>query len=59
MKRTGINLDDQLVADAAKVLGTRTEAETVDAALREVLATRRRVLELTCPGTPGVAGESS
>lgn len=47
MSRTVIDLDDVLVADAAKALGTRTKKETVNTALREVLDTRRRALALT------------
>nr|WP_282547613.1 type II toxin-antitoxin system VapB family antitoxin [Streptomyces rochei] len=45
--RTVIDLDDQLVADVAKALGTSTKKETVDTALREVLENRRRALALT------------
>ncbi|MEV6325075.1 MULTISPECIES: type II toxin-antitoxin system VapB family antitoxin [Nocardia] len=47
MTRTVIDLDDQLVADVSKALGTGTKKETVNAALREVLETRRRALALT------------
>ncbi|MFD7278310.1 type II toxin-antitoxin system VapB family antitoxin [Streptomyces sp. NPDC059862] len=46
-----IDLDDQLVADVAKALGTSTSTSTkneaVDTPLREVLENRRRVLALT------------
>jgi Arc/MetJ family transcription regulator len=42
-----IDLDDGLVADVAKALGTSTKKETVNTALREVLETRRRALALT------------
>ncbi|MFC9245120.1 type II toxin-antitoxin system VapB family antitoxin [Streptomyces sp. NPDC057136] len=47
MSRTVIDLDDELVADVAKALGTRTKRETVNPALREVLENRRRALALT------------
>ncbi|MFE4665559.1 type II toxin-antitoxin system VapB family antitoxin [Streptomyces sp. NPDC056716] len=47
MTRTVIDLDDQLVADVAKALGTLTKKETVNTALREVLENRRRALALT------------
>jgi Arc/MetJ family transcription regulator len=47
MSRTVIDLDDQLVADVAKALGTSTKKETVNTALREVLENRRRALALT------------
>jgi Arc/MetJ family transcription regulator len=46
-KRTNINLDRQLVAAAAGVLGTAQTTETVHAALREVVdrAARKRLAE--------------
>jgi Arc/MetJ family transcription regulator len=47
MSRTVIDLDDELVASAAKALGTGTKKETVNTALREVLEIRRRALALT------------
>ncbi|WP_405734213.1 type II toxin-antitoxin system VapB family antitoxin [Streptomyces sp. NBC_00028] len=46
MSRTVIDLDDQLLADVAKALGTSTKKETVNTALREVLESRRRALAL-------------
>jgi Arc/MetJ family transcription regulator len=46
MTRTVIDLDDDLVADVAKALGTGTKKETVNTALREVLENRRRALAL-------------
>ncbi|MGO4417561.1 type II toxin-antitoxin system VapB family antitoxin [Streptomyces sp. MCAF7] len=47
MSRTVIDLDDDLLADVAKALGTRSKKETVNTALREVLENRRRALALT------------
>ena len=47
MSRTVIDLDDELVADVARALGTRTKKDTVNAALREVLENRRRAVALT------------
>jgi Arc/MetJ family transcription regulator len=47
MSRTVIDIDDELVADVAKELGTRTKKDTVNAALRAVLENRRRALALT------------
>jgi Arc/MetJ family transcription regulator len=47
MSRTVIDLDDDLVADVARALGTRTKKDTVNAALREVLENRRRAVALT------------
>lgn len=42
VKRTNINLDMDLVADAARQLGTRRTTDTVHAALRDVIARGRR-----------------
>ncbi|MFF0307636.1 type II toxin-antitoxin system VapB family antitoxin [Streptosporangium sp. NPDC004379] len=42
-----IDLDDDLLAEVAKALGTGTKRETVNTALREVLENRRRALALT------------
>ena len=42
-----IDLDDDMLADVAQALGTRTKKDTVNAALREVLESRRRALALT------------
>jgi Arc/MetJ family transcription regulator len=47
MARTVIDLDDELLASVAKALGTSTKKDTVNAALREVLANRRRAMALT------------
>jgi Arc/MetJ family transcription regulator len=47
MARTVIDLDDELVAEVARALGTRTKKETVNTALREVLENRRRAMALT------------
>lgn len=47
MTRTMIDLDDDLLAEVSKALGTSTKKETVNSALREVLETRRRAMALT------------
>lgn len=47
MTRTVIDLDDVLVADVAKALGTSTKKDTVNTALREILEIRRRTVALT------------
>ena len=47
MSRTVIDLDDELVAEVAQALGTRTKKDTVNTALREVLESRRRAVALT------------
>lgn len=44
---TVLDLDDDLLAKAAKALGTSTAKDTVNAALREVLEIRRGALALT------------
>ena len=41
--KTPIELDDEALAAAAEVLGTRTKKDTVNAALREVSARLRRL----------------
>jgi hypothetical protein len=45
--KTSLAIDREKVAEAREILGTRTLAETVDAALDEViaLAARRRLME--------------
>lgn len=39
---TNIDIDEELVAEAMKVSGTRTKREVVDRALREMVARARR-----------------
>jgi Arc/MetJ family transcription regulator len=47
MTKRLIDIDDHALGEARRVLGTGTDAETVDAGLREViaLAARRREIE--------------
>ena len=40
--RTTLNLERELVAEAAQILGTTRTTDTVRAALRDVVARRRR-----------------
>lgn len=56
MSRTVIDLDDDLVAEVAKALGTSTKKETVNSALREVLESRRRALALARLREAGAEG---
>lgn len=42
MTKTLIDVDDELLADAARVLGTQTKKDTVNAALAETVALARR-----------------
>jgi len=46
--RTNIEIDDDVLSEAQQLLGTATKRETVDSALREVVARHRRlgILEL-------------
>jgi Arc/MetJ family transcription regulator len=46
--RTNIEIDNELMEEALKVTGSRTEREVVDLALRELVQRRRRkdMLEL-------------
>lgn len=56
MTRTVIDLDEDLLADVAKALGTSTKKETVNTALREVLEYRRRALALARLRTAAAEG---
>jgi Arc/MetJ family transcription regulator len=40
--RTNIDLDDQVLAEAQRLTGAATKRETVDIALRELVARRRQ-----------------
>lgn len=42
MSRTLVDIDDELLAEAARLLGTRTKKDTVHAALVELVKQRRR-----------------
>jgi Arc/MetJ family transcription regulator len=46
--RTNIDIDDDLLAEAAKIAGTTTKKSTVETALRELIRRHemKRVLEL-------------
>jgi Arc/MetJ family transcription regulator len=41
--RTNIEIDDKVLAEAQRLMGTRTKRETVDMALRELVARQRRL----------------
>ena len=47
--RTNIEIDDDVMREAQRLSGTRTKRETVDLALRELVARHRRlgILELS------------
>jgi Arc/MetJ family transcription regulator len=40
--RTNIEIDDEVLAEAQRLTGARTKRETVDVALRELVARRRQ-----------------
>lgn len=46
MARTVIDLDDDLMVDVARALGTKTKKDTVNSALREIVLNRRRATAL-------------
>ena len=46
MRKTSVDIDDDLIAEARKVLGTASIKDTVDAALREVLRAEARRQEI-------------
>ena len=41
--RTNIEIDDEVMREAQRLIGARTKRETVDAALRELVARHRRI----------------
>jgi Arc/MetJ family transcription regulator len=41
--RTNIDIDEKLIAEAMKLMGTRTKKETVDKALQAQVAIKRQV----------------
>lgn len=60
MTKTLVDVDDEQLAAAQRVLQTQTKKDTVNAALREVtaLAARRRDLQrLVSGGLPGLEDE--
>ncbi|MEU4422815.1 type II toxin-antitoxin system VapB family antitoxin [Actinoplanes sp. NPDC024001] len=51
-----INVDDEALTTAAEILGTSGTQDTVNAALREVIAVRRRLEAFERLGEMGAAG---
>lgn len=43
MPKTSVDVDPDIVRQAAAILGTRTLRETIDAALRDVVDAKRRL----------------
>lgn len=48
--RTNIDIDDDVLREAQRLVGTRTKRETVDFALRELVARHRRLGVLALGG---------
>lgn len=62
MSRTILDLDDELLEQAAEILGTTTKKATVNAALKAVVdrEKRREFADwLKSGGLPGLAGQST
>jgi Arc/MetJ family transcription regulator len=59
--RTNIEIDDEVMSEARRLIGARTKRETVDTALRELVARHRRIGVLDLRGKvrwEGDLGES-
>lgn len=48
--RTNIDIDDDVLREAQRLVGARTKRETVDFALRELVARQRRIGVLALRG---------
>ncbi|MCA2220411.1 MULTISPECIES: type II toxin-antitoxin system VapB family antitoxin [Nonomuraea] len=57
MTKTLIDLDDEALAEAAKLLGTSSKKDTVNAALREIVDRRRRAAAVARMREMVAAGE--
>ncbi|TMR88590.1 type II toxin-antitoxin system VapB family antitoxin [Nonomuraea basaltis] len=57
MAKTVIDLDDEALAEAARVLGTTSKKDTVNAALREIVDRRRRAAAVARMREMVAAGE--
>ncbi len=57
--RTNIEIDDRVMKEAQRLLGTPTKRETVDTALREVVARHRRIGVLDLRGKVHWEGDLS
>lgn len=55
--RTNIEIDDEVMREAQRLLGTQTKRETVDMALREIVARHRRLGVLDLRGKVRWAGD--
>ncbi|GAB3877967.1 type II toxin-antitoxin system VapB family antitoxin [Microbispora bryophytorum] len=57
MTKTLIDLDDEALAEAAKLLGTSSKKDTANAALREIVDRRRRAAAIARMGEMVAEGE--
>ncbi|WP_433517542.1 type II toxin-antitoxin system VapB family antitoxin [Nonomuraea sp. CA-143628] len=57
MTKTLIDLDDEALAEAAKLLGTLSKKDTVNTALREIVDRRRRAAAVARMREMVAAGE--
>ena len=53
MGKTSLEIDHDIAAEAARILGTRTLRDTVDASLREIVDARRRLELIALLSEPG------
>jgi len=53
VSKTSVEVDQDIVRQAAAILGTRTMRETIDAALREVVHAKRRLELIALLGEEG------
>ena len=61
LRKTSVEIDDQLVAEAKRILGTSSIKDTIDGALRELIqreAQREEVRALTTKDCLDLADES-
>jgi Arc/MetJ family transcription regulator len=54
MTTTQINLDDEALAEAAKILGTRTKVDTVNEALRFIVRRQRQLESIEWASQTGI-----
>lgn len=53
MSKTSVEVDRDIAAQAADILGTATLRDTIDAALREIVNARRRLELIAMLSEPG------
>lgn len=53
MGKTSLEIDHDIAAEAARILGTKTLRDTVDASLREIVDARRRLELIALLSEPG------